>query len=136
MAPEDLEVNRASVTLYTKHFCRTINATMCHVIHHSEKWHCGHYDHSSMSILHNGITSCLSGSPETCKAMGEGREVIIHGQSLKFTKGRKQVQTRHAKYGNGWDGKLDLDTSNECKSGRWIKREMFESHMQDADLSV
>ena len=93
------EVSRASVTLYTKHFLRTINATMCRVKHQSEEWHCGHHDHFSMSILHNGITSDLSLSPETCKAMGEGKEVIIHGQLLRFKKGVKQVPTRNAKYG-------------------------------------
>ena len=103
VAPENLEVSRASVTLYTKHFRRTINATMCRVKHQSEEWHCGHNDHSSMSILHNGITSDISLSPETCKAMGEGKEVMIHGQPLKFKKGVKQVQTRNAKYGKSWD---------------------------------
>ena len=136
VAPENLEVSRASVTLYTKHFRRTINATMCRVKHQSEEWHCGYHDHSSMSILHDGITSDLSLSPETCKAMGEGKEVIIHGQPLKFKKGVKQVQTRNAKYGKSWDGVRDPDTRNECKTGGWIKRETFESHIQDAELSV
>ena len=109
MAPENLEVIRASVTLYTSHFRRIINATMCRVKHQSEEWHCCHHDHSSMSILHNGGTSDLSLSPGTCKAMGEGREVIIDGQSLKFTKSMKQVQTRNAKYGKMWDGVRDQD---------------------------
>ena len=103
VAPENLEVSRASVTLNTKHFRRTINATMCRVKHQSEEWHCGYHDHSSMSTLHDGITSDLSLSPETCKAMGEGKEVRILGQPLKFKKGVKQVQTRNAKYGKSWD---------------------------------
>ena len=68
--------------------------------------------------------------------MGEGKEVIFHGQLLRFEKGVKQVQTRSAKYGKSWDGVRDPDTRNECKTGGWIKRETFESHIQDAELSV
>ena len=74
--------------------------------------------------------------PETCKAMGEGKEVIIHGQLLRFRKRVKQVQTRNAKYGKSWDGVRDPDTRNECKTGGSIKSETFESHIQDAELSV
>ena len=37
VAPEILEVSRASVTLYNKDFRRTINATMCRVKHQSEE---------------------------------------------------------------------------------------------------
>ena len=44
--PENFEVSRASVTLYTKHFRRTINATMCRGKNQSEEWHCGHNDHT------------------------------------------------------------------------------------------
>ena len=136
VAPENLEVTRASVTLYTKHFRRTINATMCRGKHQSEEWHCGYHDYFSMAIPHNGITSDLSLSPETCKAMGEGKEGIIHGQSLKFKKRVKQEQTTNAKHGKSWDGICDPYTRNECKTGGWIKREIFDSHILNAELSV
>ena len=53
--------------------------------------------------------------------MGEGKEVIIHGQHLKFKEGVKQVQRKNAKYGKSWDGESDPDNRNECKTGGWIK---------------
>ena len=72
VAPENLEASRSSVTLYTEHFLRTVNATMCFVKHQCKERHCCHHDHASILILHNGITSDLSLSPETCKVMGGG----------------------------------------------------------------
>ena len=41
IAPENLEVSRAKITRYTKHFRREINATVCRVNYQSEQWHCG-----------------------------------------------------------------------------------------------
>ena len=63
VAPKMLEVSRASVTLFTKLFCRFSNATIGRVKYQSEERHCGHHDHSGMSTLQNGITSDLSLSP-------------------------------------------------------------------------
>ena len=68
--------------------------------------------------------------------MGEGKKAIIHSQSLKFTKRTQQVHTRNSKYGKIWNGVRDPGTRDECKTGAWIKRETFESHVQDAELSV
>ena len=38
-APENLEVSRAIITMYTKHFRQEINATVCRVKYQSEQWH-------------------------------------------------------------------------------------------------
>ena len=37
--PEELEVSKAKVVLYTKHFRKELNATKCRVQHQREKWH-------------------------------------------------------------------------------------------------
>ena len=48
--PENLEVSRAKVTMYTKPFRQEINATVCRVKYQSEHWHCGFGDDSSMDV--------------------------------------------------------------------------------------
>ena len=54
IAPENLEVSRAKITMYTKHFRQEINATVCRVKYQSEQWHCGFGDDSSMDTHHSG----------------------------------------------------------------------------------
>ena len=41
IALKNLEVSRAKITMYTKHFRQEINATVCRVKYQSEQWHCG-----------------------------------------------------------------------------------------------
>ena len=48
IAPENLEVSRAKITMYTKHFRQEIKATVCRVKYQSGQWHCGSRDDSSM----------------------------------------------------------------------------------------
>ena len=55
IAPENLEVSRATITMYKKHFRREINATVCRVKYQSGQWHCGSGDDSSMDAT-NPIT--------------------------------------------------------------------------------
>ena len=54
IAPENLEVNRAKVTMYTEHFRQEINATFCRVKYQCEPWHCGFGDDSSKDAHHTG----------------------------------------------------------------------------------
>ena len=55
ITPEELEVSKATITLYTKHFRKELNATKCRMQHQREKWHCGHNDHSSIDHTIAGI---------------------------------------------------------------------------------
>ena len=48
ITPEELEISKAEIVLYTKHFRKEFNATKFQVQHQREKWHCGHHDHSSI----------------------------------------------------------------------------------------
>ena len=59
ITPEDLEISKAKVVLYTKHFRKELNATKCRVLHQGEKWNCGHHDHSSIDHTIAGITRTL-----------------------------------------------------------------------------
>ena len=49
---ENLEVSRAKITMYTKHFRQEINATVCRVKYANEHWRCGFGDDSSMDAHH------------------------------------------------------------------------------------
>ena len=57
ITPEELEVSKGTITLYTKHFRKKLNATKCRIQHQREKWHCGHNDHSSIDHTIAGIKS-------------------------------------------------------------------------------
>ena len=39
ITPEELEVSKATITLYTEHFRKELNATKCRIQHQREKWH-------------------------------------------------------------------------------------------------
>ena len=77
IAPEKLEVSRANLTMYTKHFRQEINATLCRVKYQSEQWHCGFGDNSSMDAHHRGgITTELTVTASQCRTLAR------RGQSL------------------------------------------------------
>ena len=73
IAPENLEVSRAKITMYTKHFRQEINATVCRVKYQSEQWHCGFGDDSSMDVHHTGgITIDLTVAASQCRTLVKG----------------------------------------------------------------
>ena len=79
ITPEDLEISKAKVLLYTKHFRKELNATKCRVQHQQEKWHCGHHDHSSIDHTIAGITSDIVISPEQCRTLAKGKDITLLG---------------------------------------------------------
>ena len=50
IAPENLEVSRLKITMYTKHFRQKIKATVCRVKYQSGQWHYGSGDDSSIEV--------------------------------------------------------------------------------------
>ena len=79
ITPEELEVSKATITLYTKHFRRELNTTKCRIQHQREKWHCGHLDHSSIDYTIAGITSDLIILPEHCRTIAKGASINLEG---------------------------------------------------------
>ena len=84
ITPEQLEISKAKVVLYTKHFRRELNATKCQVQHEREKWHFGHHDHSTIDHTVAGITSDFVISPEQCRTFAKGKDIILLGHSINF----------------------------------------------------
>ena len=84
ITPEDLEICKAKVVLYTKHFRKELNATKCRVQHQRVKWHCGHHDHSSIDHTISGITSDIVISPEQCRTLAKGKDITLLGHSINF----------------------------------------------------
>ena len=89
IAPENLEVSRAKITMYTKHFRQEINATVCRVKYQSEQWHCGFGDDSSMEAHHAGITIDLTVTASQCKTLARGGSITSKDETLEFKKGVK-----------------------------------------------
>ena len=126
---EELEISKAKIVLYTKHFRKELNATKCRVQHQREKWHCGHHDHSSTDHTIAGITSNIVIYPEQCRTLAKGKDITLLGHSINFDFDRKNhiVKT----YGDTSD-----DYRNECDGKGWITRDTFLPHMQTTTLEV
>ena len=129
ITPEELEVSKATITLYTKHFRKELNATKCRIQHQREKWHCGHNDHSSIDHTIAGITSDLIISPEHCRTLAKGASINLQGHWI----------------GAEWDTKTPVvkvtgdptgSNRNHCKTRGWITRDTFIIHMQRTTLKV
>ena len=137
IAPENLEVNRAIVTMYTKHFLpQKINATVCRVKYQSEQWLCGFGDHSSMDACHTGgITIDLTVTASQCKTLAKRGSITLKDEALEFKKG---VRTAVVKQKDFDDDGADLSDKyrNECDSNGWVNRETFEGHVRDVVLKL
>ena len=89
IAPEDLEVSRAKITIYTKRFRQEINARVCRVKHQSEQWHCGFADDSIMDSHHTGgITIDLTVTASQCRTLAKGGSITLKDETLKELKQR------------------------------------------------
>ena len=129
ITPEELEVSKAKVVLYTKHFRNELNATKCRVQHQREKWHCGHRDHSSNDHTFAEITSNIVISPEQCRTLAKGKDFTLHGHSINFGFDTKNPIVKT--YGDTSD-----DYKNECDRKGLITRDTFLPHMQTTTLKV
>ena len=90
IAPKNLEVSRAEITMYTKYFRQKINATVCRVIYQSEQWHCGFGEDSSMDSHHpGGITIDLTVTASQCRTLVKGDSITLKDETLEFRKGVK-----------------------------------------------
>ena len=129
ITPEELEISKAKIVLYTKHFRKELNATKCRVQHQREKWHCGHHDHRSIDHTIAGITSDIVISPEQCRTLAKGKDNTLLGHSINFGFDTKDPIVNS--YGDTSD-----DYRNECDVNGWITRDTFLPHMQTTTLKV
>ena len=112
LAPENLEVSRAEITMYTKRFQQEINATVCRVKYHSEQWHCGFQDDSSKDAHHTGgITMDLTVKASQCRTLAPGGLTTLKDETLEFKKGIKTTVVRHKDFDTN---AADLSDTNEC----------------------
>ena len=96
IAPENLEISRAKIPMYTKHFRQEINATVCRVKYQSEQWHCGSGDDSSMDAHHTeGITIDLTNTASQCRILAKGGSITLKDETLEFKKGVKTTVVKH-----------------------------------------
>ena len=136
IAPENLEVNRAKITMYTKHFRQEINATVCSIKYQLEQRHCSFGDDSSMDAHHTGgITIDLSVRASQCRTLTRGGSITLKDETLEFKKGVETTIVKHKDFDdNGAD--LSDKYGNECDPYGWVNRKIFESHVQDVEVKV
>ena len=136
IAPENLEVSRAKLTMYTNHFRREINAKVFRVKHQSEQEHCGFGDDSSMDAHHTGgITIDLTVTAIQGRALAKGSSITLKDETLDFKKGVKTTVVKHKDFDDDGSDLTDKYT-NKCDSYVWIFRKTFEGHVQDLVLKV
>ena len=135
-APAKLEINRAKITIYTKHFRQEMNATVCGVRNQSEQWHCDFGENSSMDAHHTGgMTIDLTVTASQCRALENGSSITLKDETLEFKEGVKTMVENQKEFDdNGAD--LSNKYRNECDSYRWVNRKTFEDHVQDVTLKV
>ena len=136
IALEKLEVSRAKIAMFTKHFRQEINATNCRVKYQSEQWHCGFGDVSSMDAQHiGGIAIDLTITASQSRTLARGGSITLKEQTLEF---KNWVRTRVVKHKDFADDGADLSDNyrNECDSYGWVNRKTFEGHVQDVVLKV
>ena len=129
ITPEESEISKAKIVLYTKHFRKELNATKCRVQHQREKWHCGHHDHSSIDPTTAGITSDIVISPEQCRTLAKGKDITLLGHSINFGFDTKNPIVKT--YGD-----TSEDYRNECDGKGWITQDIFLPHLQTTTLKV
>ena len=116
IAPENLEVSRAKITMYTKHFRQEINATVCRVNYQSEQWHCGFGDDSSIDAHHTGgITIDLTVTASQCRTLARGGSITLKDETLEFKKGVKTTVFKQEDFDDDGAGLSD-QYKNECDS--------------------
>ena len=122
VAAENLEVSKAEITMYTKHFRQEINATVCRVKYHTEQWHCSFGDDSSMDAHHTGgITIDLTVTASQCRTLAKGGSITLKDERLEFEKGVKTTVLKQKDFDN--DGSdLSDKNRNECDSNGWVYR--------------
>ena len=113
ITPEELEVSKATITPYTKHFRKELSGTKCRIQHEREKWHFGHLDHSSIDHTIAGKTSDLIILPQHCRTLAKGASIKSQGHWI----------------GAEWDTKTPVvkvsgdpmgSNRNHCKTKGWI----------------
>ena len=129
ITPEELEISKAKVVLFSKHFREELNATKRRVQHQREKWHCRHFDHSSIDHTIAGITSDIVISPEQCRTLAKGKEITLLEHSMNFGLDTKIPIVKTS-------GDTSNDYRNECEGKGWITRDTFFPHMQTTTLKV
>ena len=129
ITPEEVEISKAKVVLYTKYFRKELNATKCRVQHQREKWHCGHHDNSSNDHTFAGITSDIVISPEQCRTLAKGKEITLLGHSINVGFDTKNPFVK-------FSGGTSDDYWIECDGEGWITRDTFLPHMQTTTLKV
>ena len=129
ITPEELEISKAKIVLYTKHFRKELNATKSRVQHQQEKWHSGHHDQSSIDHTVAGITSDIVISPEQCRTLVKGKDNTLLGHSINFGFDTKNPIVKT--YGD-----TSNDYRNECDGKGWITRDTFLPHMQTTTLQL
>ena len=127
ITPEELEVSKATITLYTKHFRKKLNATKCRIQNQREKWHCGHNDHSSIYHTIAGVTSDLIISPEHCRSLAKGASINLQGHWICAEWDTKTPVVKVS-------GDPTGSNRNHCKTRGWISKDTFFIHMQKTTL--
>ena len=130
IAPDNLYVAPATITLYQKSYRTTLSATVCSVKVRMIRFNCGLFSHSSIVHDQNMITYELIVTPEMCKAaftsgnlkvtlFEENFDVPVAFNRRKQSKFNSGVETRNTVY---------------CNKGQ-VKHYTFETFMPRLNLT-
>ena len=120
-------MNDGNLTIYTKHFRTEINATICRIKHHRNRFSCGMQDPTSKDIEQPQKINDVDLTLEQFKQASKGRSLTLLDHKLTFENDKKEIHHK-------WIGDVNGDYVNECKSYEWITKNTFEGYLQDITL--
>ena len=78
IAPENLHIAPATITLYQKNYRTDLSATMCSVNVHVFRYNCGMFSHTSYVHDQNSITYDMILTPEMCRLASKSEKNQNH----------------------------------------------------------
>ena len=67
--PEVIASNKVRIRMYTKNLATKVDAHVCSVSYHHERWYCGMHSHSSIDTKSSSITTPLLITGAQCKSV-------------------------------------------------------------------
>ena len=134
MAPEDIELAQADVTIYQKSYLRKVEATRCAVKHSTLSWHCGMHSHSTIRANKTPFTAPLYLTASECQNVSRTGKLNVkspdsgYHHTINFTEGdtKKHIFS---------DGKTLKGNKFDCKGKGYIYSTTYQTELQRMNLT-
>ena len=129
ITPEELEISKAKIVLYTKHLRKEPNLQNAEYNTNEKKGTADIMTIAALIILLQESQVTLLSLQNNVELLAKGKDITVHRHSINFGFDTKNPIVKT--YGDTSD-----DYRNECDGKGWITRDTFLPHMQTTILKV